>query len=65
MNVSSNVISVSGFNFYDWRAHGTLDFVHGFAHSSDIYFYSLAGGSSMSSVRGERARSFLTSRITW
>lgn len=52
VNVTSNVISVSGFNFYDWRAHGTLDFVHGFAHSSDIYFYSLAGGSSMSSVQG-------------
>lgn len=52
VNVTSNVISVSGFKFYDWRAHGTLDFVHGFAHSSDIYFYSLAGGSSMSSVQG-------------
>jgi penicillin-binding protein 2 len=52
VNVTSNVISVSGFNFYDWRAHGTLDFVHGFAHSSDIYFYSLAGGSPMSSVQG-------------
>ncbi len=52
VNVTSNVISVSGFNFYDWRAHGTLDFVHGFAHSSDIYFYSLAGGSAMSSVQG-------------
>ena len=52
VNVTSNVISVSGFNFYDWRAHGTLDFLHGFAHSSDIYFYSLAGGSPMSSVRG-------------
>ena len=52
VNVSSNVITVSGFNFYDWRAHGTLDFLHGFAHSSDIYFYSLAGGSPMSSVQG-------------
>jgi len=29
---------VSGFNFYDWRAHGTLDILHGFEHSSDIYF---------------------------
>ena len=52
VNVTSNVISVSGFNFYDWRAHGTLDFVNGFAQSSDIYFYSLAGGSPMSSVQG-------------
>jgi penicillin-binding protein 2 len=52
VNVSSNVMTVAGFNFYDWRAHGSLDFVHGFAHSSDIYFYSLAGGSPMSSVRG-------------
>jgi len=52
VNVTSNVIQVSGFNFYDWRAHGSLDFVHGFAHSSDIYFYSLAGGSPMSSVQG-------------
>jgi penicillin-binding protein 2 len=52
VNVTSNVINVSGFNFYDWRAHGTLDFLNGFAHSSDIYFYSLAGGSPMSSVRG-------------
>lgn len=52
VNVTSNVIRVSGFNFYDWRAHGTLDFLHGFAHSSDIYFYSLAGGSPMSSVQG-------------
>ena len=52
VNVTSNVINIGGFNFYDWRAHGTLDFVHGFAHSSDIYFYSLAGGSPMSSVQG-------------
>jgi penicillin-binding protein 2 len=52
VNVTSQVMSVSGFNFYDWRAHGTLDFLNGFAHSSDIYFYSLAGGSPMSSVQG-------------
>jgi penicillin-binding protein 2 len=52
VNVSSQIMSVGGFNFYDWRAHGTLDFLNGFAHSSDIYFYSLAGGSPMSSVRG-------------
>jgi len=52
VNVTSQIMTVSGFNFYDWRAHGTLDFLNGFAHSSDIYFYSLAGGSPMSSVRG-------------
>jgi penicillin-binding protein 2 len=52
VNVTSQVMTVGGFNFYDWRAHGSLDFVNGFAHSSDIYFYSLAGGSSMSSVQG-------------
>ncbi|MEP6694045.1 MAG: penicillin-binding protein 2 [Chloroflexota bacterium] len=44
VNVTSNVLSVGGFNFYDWRAHGSLDFVNGFAHSSDIYFYTLGGG---------------------
>jgi cell division protein FtsI/penicillin-binding protein 2 len=26
VNVTSNVLSVGGFNFYDWRAHGSLDF---------------------------------------
>src|SRR5438034_11050132 len=44
VNVSASSFSVSGTTFYDWRAHGSLDFVHGFAHSSDIYFYTLAGG---------------------
>jgi penicillin-binding protein 2 len=53
VNVTSTVMTVSGFNFYDWRAHGTLDFLNGFAHSSDIYFYTLAGGSPMApNVRG-------------
>ena len=52
VNVSSTSFSLSGQSFFDWRAHGPLDFVNGFAHSSDIYFYSLAGGSPMSSVRG-------------
>ncbi|TMB62036.1 MAG: penicillin-binding protein 2 [Chloroflexi bacterium] len=47
VNVTSTVMTVSGFNFYDWRAHGRLDFLNGFAHSSDIYFYTLAGGSPM------------------
>jgi penicillin-binding protein 2 len=44
VNVTSNVLTVDGYRFYDWRAHGTLDFVNGFAHSSDIYFYTLGGG---------------------
>src|SRR5207247_918401 len=47
VNVSSTVMTVSGFNFYDWRAHGPLNFVDGYAHSSDIYFYTLAGGGPM------------------
>jgi len=47
VNVSSTVMTVSGFNFYDWRAHGTLNLVDGYAHSSDIYFYTLAGGGPM------------------
>lgn len=44
VNVTSNVITVGGANFFDWRVHGRLDFVNGFAHSSDIYFYTLGGG---------------------
>ena len=44
VNVSSNVLNVGGYSFYDWRAHGPLDFINGFAHSSDIYFYTLGGG---------------------
>ena len=44
VNVTSNVLTVDGYKFYDWRAHGTLDFVNGFAHSSNIYFYTLGGG---------------------
>jgi len=52
VNVTSNSFSISGTSFFDWTTHGLLNFVTGFAHSSDIYFYSLAGGSPMSSVRG-------------
>ena len=53
VNVSSMSFSVSGTSFFDWRAHGVLNFVNGFAHSSDIYFYTLAGGSPMApNVRG-------------
>ena len=53
INVSASSFSVSGTSFFDWRAHGSLNFVTGFAHSSDIYFYTLAGGSPMApNVRG-------------
>jgi penicillin-binding protein 2 len=52
INVSSTSISVSGTSFFDWRAHGPLNFVDGYAHSSDIYFYTLAGGSPLSTVQG-------------
>jgi penicillin-binding protein 2 len=52
VNVNSTVLNVGGFLFYDWRAHGTLDFVNGFAHSSDIYFYTLAGGNPNTGQRG-------------
>lgn len=45
VNVSSNVMSVSGSNFFDWTVHGVVNFLNGFARSSDIYFYTLAGGS--------------------
>ena len=47
VNVSSTVLNVGGFQFFDWRQHGALNFVDGYAHSSDIYFYTLAGGSYM------------------
>ncbi len=53
VNVSASSFSVSGTTFYDWRAHGSLNFVTGFAHSSDIYFYTLAGGTQFApNVRG-------------
>ena len=50
INVSSLSINVSGTSFFDWRVHGPLNLVDGYAHSSDIYFYTLAGGSPMSST---------------
>lgn len=50
VNVSSLSITVSGTSFFDWRVHGPLNLVDGYAHSSDIYFYTLAGGSPMSST---------------
>ena len=52
VNVTSLSISVSGTSFFDWRVHGPLNLVDGYAHSSDIYFYTLAGGSPLSSVQG-------------
>jgi penicillin-binding protein 2 len=52
VNISSLSITVSGTSFFDWRVHGPLNFVDGYAHSSDIYFYTLAGGSPLSSVQG-------------
>jgi penicillin-binding protein 2 len=52
VNVTSNVLVVDGWRFYDWRVHGALDFVNGFAHSSDIYFYTLGGGNPYSGQRG-------------
>ncbi len=53
VNVTASSFSVSGTSFFDWRAHGSVNFVTGFAHSSDIYFYTLAGGSPMApNVRG-------------
>ena len=53
VNVTARSFTVSGTPFFDWTVHGSLDFVNGFAHSSDIYFYTLAGGSPMApNVRG-------------
>ena len=52
VNVSSNVLVIDGWRFYDWRVHGSLDFMHGFAHSSDIYFYTLGGGNPYTGQRG-------------
>jgi penicillin-binding protein 2 len=52
VNVTSNVINVGGWNYYDWRIHGSLDFINGFAHSSDIYFYTLGGGNPNTGQRG-------------
>jgi len=52
VNVTATSFTIAGTPFYDWRQHGTLDFVNGFAHSSDIYFYTLAAGSPMGSNAG-------------
>jgi penicillin-binding protein 2 len=52
INVSSSVLRVNGWSYYDWRAHGRLNFVEGFAHSSDIYFYTLGGGNPYTGQRG-------------
>lgn len=52
VNVTATSFTIAGTPFFDWTAHGSLDFVNGFAHSSDIYFYSLAAGSPMSNNPG-------------
>jgi penicillin-binding protein 2 len=52
VNVNSTVLNVGGYLFYDWLAHGRVDFVNGFAHSSDIYFYTLGGGNPNTGQRG-------------
>jgi len=52
VNVNSTVLNVGGYLFYDWIAHGRVDFVNGFAHSSDIYFYTLGGGNPNTGQRG-------------
>ena len=52
VNVNSMILNVGGYPFYDWRAHGAVDFVNGFAHSSDIYFYTLGGGNPNTGQRG-------------
>src|SRR5207247_6364603 len=63
VNVTAMSFSVSGTPFYDWRAHGTLNFVTGFAHSSDIYFYTLAGATPFApNVRGVRPEAIAKAR---
>lgn len=52
VNVNTNVLMVDGWPFFDWTVHGSLDFVNGFAHSSDIYFYTLGGGNPATGHRG-------------
>ena len=52
VNVNSTVLTVNGYNYYDWTAHGPLDFIGGFSHSSDIYFYTLGGGNPYTGQRG-------------
>ncbi len=47
---SRGSITVSGFSFGDWKAHGFTDIRHAIAVSSDVYFYSIGGG--YGSIRG-------------
>ncbi len=37
-------ITVDGFSFGDWKAHGFTDIRQAIAVSSDVYFYSIGGG---------------------
>ncbi len=52
VNVNSISINIGPYQFFDWRVHGPLNFVDGFAHSSDIYFYTMAGGNPNTGQRG-------------
>jgi penicillin-binding protein 2 len=52
VNVNSSVLVVDGWRFYDWTVHGSVDFLSGFARSSDIYFYTLGGGNPYTGQRG-------------
>ncbi|MDO8563323.1 MAG: penicillin-binding protein 2 [Candidatus Limnocylindria bacterium] len=52
VNVDRNFIEVGPYKFFDWQAHGRLDFIGGFANSSDIYFYTLGGGNLVTGQRG-------------
>lgn len=42
--VTNGKLVVNGYTFPDWQNNGTLDFLKGFAMSSDVYFYCLSGG---------------------
>ncbi len=52
VNVNAMSINIGSYQFFDWRVHGPLTFVDGFAHSSDIYFYTMAGGNPNTGQRG-------------
>lgn len=40
----SGSISISGWSFNDWKAHGTVDLVKAIAQSCNVYFYTVGGG---------------------
>jgi penicillin-binding protein 2 len=37
-------ISIGGWSFNDWKAHGTVDLVKAIAQSCNVYFYTVGGG---------------------